>query len=192
MQFHESRSFELAAPAIRDRIPVTGIARTLLDCCAVLDDPRDRLELFDEARRLKLVSWDQLWACAVAHAGRGWRAPSAFQDILVARDGEVPPGTKFARRVGLLLESAGLPAAVYEHPVVDGQHYYLDLAWPERMVAVECLGKIGHDYERAFEKDPVRRNRLGLAGWLVLEVTWKRFVNRPQAFVDEVRQSLCG
>jgi very-short-patch-repair endonuclease len=110
----------------------------------------------------------------------------------MARDGETPPGTRFARRVAVLLES-GLPPPAFEHPVeIEGQHYYLDLAWPDHMVAVECLGKIGHDYEKAFENDPVRRNRMGLAGWLVLEVTWNRLVHQPHAVVAEVRQSLCG
>jgi hypothetical protein len=68
VQFHESRSFEVAAPAVRDGIPVTGVARTILDCCAVVEDPLTRLELFDEARRLKLVDRDALWTCSLTHA----------------------------------------------------------------------------------------------------------------------------
>jgi hypothetical protein len=189
VQFHESRAFELAEPAIRNAIPTTGMARTLLDCCAVIDSPVARLELLDEADRLKLTTWDDLWACLLAHAGRGRRGWAAFRDVLVRRDGQTPPGTKFAGRVGLLLESAGLPTPVYEYPVLD---YRLDLAWPDRKVAVECLGKIGHDFERAFENDPIRRNRIVLAGWFVLEVTWQRFIGDPQAFVTEIRQGLGG
>jgi hypothetical protein len=189
IQFHESRAFDLAAPTVRNRIPTTGAARTILDCCAVMDSPVARLELLDEARRLKVVAWDDLWTCLLTHAARGRRGWTAFRDVLVRRDGQTPPGTKFAGRVGLLLESAGLPPPVYEHPVLD---YRLDLAWPERKIGVECLGKIGHDYEKAFENDPVRRNRIVLAGWFLLEVTWQRFVSEPQAFAEEVRQSLCG
>lgn len=193
VQFHESRAFELAAPAIRNRIPTTGAARTILDCCAVIDSPLARLELLDEARRLKVVSWDELWGCLLTHAARGRRGWGAFRDVLVQRNGATPPGTKFAGRVGLLLESAGLPAPVYEHPVTaDGHNYFIDLAWPERKIGVECLGKIGHDYEKAFENDPIRRNRIVLAGWFLLEVTWPRFISEPQAFAEEVRQSLCG
>lgn len=176
----------------RDRLPVTGPARTILDCCAVLPDPRARLHLFDEARRLKLVHWDELWDCLLLHAGRGRHGLSARR-ILLERDGEVPPGTKFARRVSLLLEGAGLASPVYEYPVeFCGHKYFIDLAWPARMLAVECLGKIGHQFEKAFESDPVRRNHLQILGWDVLEITWKRLVHEPQAFVAEVRQSLCG
>jgi very-short-patch-repair endonuclease len=57
-------------------------------------------------------------------------------------------------------------------------------------VVVECVGKIGHDFERAFEMDPIRRNRLQLLGWIVIEVTWRRFVNDPESVIAEVRQAL--
>jgi very-short-patch-repair endonuclease len=57
-------------------------------------------------------------------------------------------------------------------------------------VAVECFGKIGHDFERAFEADPVRRNRLQLLGWLVIEVTLRRFVNAPEEVVAEILRAL--
>jgi hypothetical protein len=115
--------------------------------------------------------------------------------VLLTRDGTAPAGTKFARRVGLLLESAGLPTPVSEYPVDYGEAnpYYIDLAYPApRLVAVECLGKIGHDFERAFEMDPVRRNRLQLLGWIVIEVTWRRFVNAPEEVVEDVGRALFG
>lgn len=195
VQFHESLMFDLAAGAseVRDGLAVTDVARTILDSCAALPALADRLDLFDEARRLKLVDWDELWDCLIVHTAQGRRGLTRYRDVLLTRDGTAPAGTKFARRVGLLLESAGLPAPVYEHPVDYGEAnpYYIDLAYPgSRLVAVECIGKVGHDFERAFEMDPVRRNRLQLLGWLVIEVTWRRFVNAPEEVVDEVRRAL--
>jgi transcriptional regulator with AbiEi antitoxin domain of type IV toxin-antitoxin system len=162
VQFHESRQFDVATDtaAVRDGLPVTGVARTILDSCSVVPGLPERLDLFDEARRQKLVAW--------------------------------AAGTKFARRVGLLLESSGLPTPVYEHPVPHPEgKYFIDLAYlMPRKVAVECIGKIGHDFERAFEMDPVRRNRLQLQGWIVIEVTWRRFVNAPESVVAEILQAL--
>jgi hypothetical protein len=194
VQFHESRQFDVACATaeVRDGLPVTGMARTVLDCCSVRPNLAERLDLFDEARRLKLVDWDELWECLVLHTGRGRGGLQRYRDVLLTRDGTAPPGTKFARRVGLLLEAAGLPTPVYEHPVphADGT-YYIDLAYlTSRTVAVECIGRIGHDFERAYETDPVRRNRLQLLGWIVIEVTWRRFVNAPESVVAEVRQAL--
>jgi hypothetical protein len=196
VQFHESRVFDMAAETsqVRDWLPVTGVARTILDSCADLPGLPERLDLLDEARRLKLVDWDDLWECLVVHTGRGRPGLKRYRDLLLTRDGTAPAGTKFARRVGLLLESAGLPTPVYEHPVQhDEGFYYLDLAYRSpRLVAIECVGKIGHDFERAFEDDPVRRNRLQLLGWIVIEVTWRRFVNAPESVIAEVREALLG
>jgi transcriptional regulator with AbiEi antitoxin domain of type IV toxin-antitoxin system len=194
VHFHESRQFDVAADtaAVREGLPVTAVARTILDSCSVLPRLPERLDLFDEARRLKLVDWDDLWDCLLVHTGRGRRGLQRYRDVLLTRDGTAPAGTKFARRVGLLLESAGLPTPFYEHPVPHPEgKYFIDLAYlTPRKVAVECIGKIGHDFERAFEMDPVRRNYLQLQGWIVIEVTWRRFVNAPERVVAEVLQAL--
>ena len=101
------------------------------------------------------------------HTGRGRRGLQRYRDVLLTRDGTAPAGTKFARRVGLLLESAGLPAPVYEYPVRTREAHRTTSTSPTptpRLVAVECIGRIGHDFERAFEMDPVRRNRFQLLG----------------------------
>jgi hypothetical protein len=194
VQFHESRLFDVAAETaeIRDGLAVTGVARTILDSCGELPGLPERLDLFDEARRLKLVDWDQLWDCLLVHTGRGRPGLRRYRDVLLTRDGTAPAGTKFARRVGTLLEAAGLPTPVYEHPVDHPEgRYFIDLAYPApSKVAVECVGRIGHYFERAFENDPVRRNWLQLMGWIVLEVTWRRFVHSPQAVVTEVARAL--
>lgn len=196
VQFHESRLFDVASDGavVRNGLAVTGAARTLIDSCATMPHFADRLDLFDEARRLKVVDWDELWDCLLVHTGRGRPGLRRYREVLLARNGVAPAGTKFARRVGLLLESAGLPAAVFEHPVPHGEGtYYVDLAYlAPRRVAVECIGRIGHDFERAYEMDPVRRNRLQLLGWIVIEVTWRRFVTAPEQVVEEVRRALFG
>jgi very-short-patch-repair endonuclease len=68
--------------------------------------------------------------------------------------------------------------------------YRIDLAYRELKIAIECLGKDGHLNDEAFEYDPVRRNALLLAGWVVLEVTWKRLTEEPENIVAEVRESI--
>jgi Predicted transcriptional regulator len=186
--FHESGAFSLARPAIRDRIPVTGMARTLFDCFPRLDTDLDRLRLFDSARRQKLVPWDDLWECLLLHARRGRPGVTTFRRILVQRAGEgAPPGSHFARLMATVLEDAGLPGPVFEHPVLG---YLLDLAWPALRVAVECDGRIAHEHEGAYESDRIRLNRLKLGGWLVLQYTWQQLRDDPAGVVAEVRQAL--
>jgi hypothetical protein len=188
--FHESTDLDLLRPTVRNRIPVTGVARTILECCSVVDDP---IRLLDSALYQRLVTWEELWECLLLHSVRGRRGLGRYRAILLERDTASPPQGEFARRMGRLLVAAGVPAPRYEHEVeVDGRKYRLDLAWPERPAAVECNGDGAHGTPRNFQRDPARRNRLELAGWRVLEYTWWQMVNEPGVVVAEVRQAVCG
>jgi hypothetical protein len=169
IKVHESLAFDLAGPTTRYDIPVTGVARTILDCAPLFEKP---IRLLDEALRRRIVSWDELWGCYLSHNVVG-RNVKPFRQILLKRDGNTPPGGEFARRMADMLTSVGLPMPVFEHPVVvDGHRYYLDLAWPNRMVAVECNDAGSHDTPKAFLRDPMKRNRCEGAGWIYLEFTW--------------------
>src|SRR5207253_11330130 len=83
VQFHESRLFDIAQATaeIRDGLAVTGAARTILDSCAAVRSFPDRLDLFDEARRLKPVDWDDLWDCLITHTGRGRRGLRRYRAV---------------------------------------------------------------------------------------------------------------
>jgi hypothetical protein len=191
VQFHETRFFDLAQPAVLDRIAVTGVARTILDCCAVLTSYEQCLELLDEARRRRLVDWDELWECHLLHTGRGQPGFGRFRRLLFDRDGEVPPDSVFVRRVATLLEGAGIPAPLFDFPVLDGD-YRIDMAWfPDTLrVGLECHGAIAHAHEAARENDAIRGNRIRLEGWMLLEVTWGRFRDDPAGIVADVKTAL--
>jgi len=88
--------------------------------------------LFDEARRLKLVDWDELWDCLVVHTGRGRQGLRRYRDVLLTRDGTAPPGRSSPAGSACSSRAAGLPAPLYEHAVDYGDGlYYLDLAFPQ-------------------------------------------------------------
>ena len=90
-----------------------------------------------------------------------------------------------------MLTSAGVPAPVFEHRVVVGGHeYYLDLAWPDRMVAVECNDAGSHNTPKAFRRDPMKRNRCEGAGWLYLEFTWWDMVHNSTEVLAQVNAAL--
>ena len=92
-----------------------------------------------------------------------------------------------------VLAGAGLPAPEFEHRVVVGGHeYYLDLAWPSRMVAVECNDAGSHDTPTAFRRDPMKRNRCERAGWRYLEFTWWEMVENPAEVIALVAAALGG
>ncbi|MGH9040612.1 MAG: type IV toxin-antitoxin system AbiEi family antitoxin domain-containing protein [Acidimicrobiia bacterium] len=184
IRLHESKAFDLAGAVDLDGIPVTGVARTILDCAAVIDQP---IRLLDDALRRRIVTWEELWDCHLAHNVRGRRGLHHYRRILLERDGNTPPGGEFARRMARVLTDAGLPAPVFEHPVVvNGHLYYLDLAWPLLLVAVECNDRGSHETPKAFRRDPMKRNRCEAAGWIYLEFTWWDLVHNTAEVVAQV------
>ena len=67
----ETTSTTLLAATRREAIPVTGAARTLVDLAAVATSRTEVVAALDEVRRLRLASWDELWATFSAHAHPG-------------------------------------------------------------------------------------------------------------------------
>jgi len=187
LRVHESLAYDLAEPTTRYGIPVTGVARTILDCAPMFEKP---IRLLDDALRQRIVDWDELWRCYLGHnvVGRNVRP---FRQILLERDGNTPPGGEFARRMADMLVAGGLPAPMFEHRVViDGHEYFLDLAWPSRMVAVECNDAGSHDTAKAFRRDPMKRNRCERAGWRYLEYTWWDMVEASVEVLAQVGAAL--
>ena len=188
VKVHESLAFDLAEPTVRNGIPVTGVARTVLDCAPLFEKP---IRLLDDALRRKVVTWDELWRCYLGHNVVG-RNVGPYKRILLERDGNTPPVGEFAPLMADMLTAAGLPMPVFEHRVVlmGGHEYYLDLAWPNRMVAVECNDAGSHDTPKAFRRDPMKRNRCEGAGWRYLEFTWWDMVHESAEVVAQVTAAL--
>jgi hypothetical protein len=185
---HESSAFELAGAVVRNRIPVTGVARTILDCAPLVGDP---LRLLDDALRRQIVTWEELWNCLLAHSVSGRRGVAAYRRILLERDGNVPPGGDFARMMARVLTDAGLPLPEFEHRVVvNGHLYYLDLAWPDLLVAVECNDRGSHETPKGFQRDPMKRNRCESVGWNYLEFTWWHLVRDTAEVLAQVTAAL--
>jgi hypothetical protein len=114
-----------------------------------------------------------------------------YRELLERRLGRTPPGTVFSAGVLDLLVGAGLPEPEAEVWVtISGRLYRIDLAYLRPKITIECLGKIGHLNERAFEEDPVRRNDFGLDGWLQIEVTWQRRLEHPRGIIADVETAL--
>ncbi len=189
IRMHESKAFHLRAEVRHKGIPCTGVARTILDVCAVVESDIEALTALDCALRRHIVSWDELWRCLVLHAARGRNGIARYRRILLRRHGKRVPHMKIAAMTLELIVDAGLPEPESEVWAL-GRRYRIDLAYPELKVAIECLGKDGHLNDASFESDPVRRNELQLDGWIVIEVTWQRLVDEPHLVVRDVRRAI--
>ncbi|MGH9263748.1 MAG: DUF559 domain-containing protein, partial [Acidimicrobiales bacterium] len=100
--------------------------------------------------------------------GRGSRALRA---VLEAWNGDALPAGVAEMRVVRALLAAGLPDPVRQHEIGDGGGFVarVDLAYPEHRLAIELDGFRWHAGRGPFRSDRLRRNRLEVAGWRLVE-----------------------
>jgi very-short-patch-repair endonuclease len=80
---------------------------------------------------------------------------------------------------------------VVQYTIHDGGRFVarVDLAWPERKVALEYDG-VWHATAAQLHRDRRRLNRLATAGWTVLHVTSARLQADFPGILAEVRAAL--
>lgn len=183
---HRARRLDPADRDVEDGIPVTTVARTLLDIAGVV--PRRHLErAVEAAERLRL--FDLRSVDAVVARGQGRRGLRALSDVLRAYR-PIPGATRseLERRFLELCRAAGLPPPAL-NALVAGLD--VDVVWHPRRLVVELDGRTFHDTQEAFERDRVRDATLALAGYRVLRVTYRRLTSEPHAVMDTM-QTLLG
>lgn len=98
------------------------------------------------------------------------RVRAAFEDAV---KGAWSPMESLTRLLVIVLGYA--PPALNFHVIVDSADRYLDLAWPEAMVAVEYNGA-DHLNRRQYGDEMFRRQRLEDNGWRVRYIVWEDLI----------------
>ena len=173
-----------------DGIPVTNVRRTLLDVAGLVS-PDAAVRMFDDAVRRRLTTYEAIADRLVTTAKQGRPGIRVARAILDERLGEEVSLNRFERLVRDTLCEAGIAPPVAQHKVqLPGGTFYLDLAWPDRMVAVECDGWESHSSPSALMYDLDRQNQLVLAGWTILRFSWRKVVDEPDQVVGHVAAAL--
>jgi len=160
-----------------DGIPVTTVARTLVDLAAVV--PRDHLaKALSEAERLQLLDVRALERAMERTRTRARSGQARLRAVLAdhAAHGVQLDRSQLERRFAALLRDAGLPRPRLNH-VIEGVE--VDAVWPRERVAVELDGWQFHRHRRAFQRDREKGNALVAAGWTVLRFTHRDVAERP-------------
>lgn len=170
---------------LRDGLPVTSPERTAFDI-GRRGAVRSAVVRLDALARATGFKADDVLRVATAHPrSAGLRRLEAALDLVDA--GAQSPRESYLR---LLLIDAGLPRPQTQIPVlgVDGLPVaYLDLGWPESMVAVEYDGDQHRTDRRQYVKDIRRIETLERLGWIVVRVVAE---DRPAAIIRRVRAAL--
>ncbi len=193
VRLHQTTQIDRAAPIVRDGIPCTGLARTLIDLGAVVS--MRRLEsAFDCVLREGRLEIPALYATLIGHARRGRDGCGPFREVLEARGGEERvPLSDWSRMVSELLVDHGVAKPVLEYRVRDQRGRFLgqaDLAYPDEGVVIELDSVRWHLNRESFETDRRRWNRFVTAGWTALAFSWADFVDRPLDLVSELATAL--
>jgi very-short-patch-repair endonuclease len=172
VEAHESRVLDGLHVDVRDRIPVTSVARTVCDLTAVAS-PRTVARLADEALRRRLLRFDDLCAVFDDLATRGRRRSTVMREIIELRREGFDPGDSHTEvdLVQWLLE-AGLAKPVQQHPIVlDGVLHHLDICYPALRINIEFDGFGTHRERLVFDDERARQNALSESGWTILRFT---------------------
>ena len=151
-------------------IPVTTVARTLLDLAAVLQ-PHELRRALEQAEALQLSDALSLVAVVERHPSR--RGTKALRTALA--DGPLRPAlpkSELERRFLAFVDQADLPPPrVNKWLDLGGELIQADCVWPDHFLIVELDSRTWHASAAAFERDRRRDRRCLAAGWRVLRVT---------------------
>lgn len=149
--------------------------------------PRTRGESLDTALRQRHVT---LASCRAALAEMPRRRGNRQRRRLV-RSSRGNAWSPLEREAHEHLWRAGLHGWVgNRETLIDGQRFFVDIAFVAEKVAVEIDGRL-HDTRRDIAvNDRRRQNLLELDGWLVLRFTAEMLRGSPELFVEQVRRAL--
>jgi very-short-patch-repair endonuclease len=180
---------------IRDGIPCTSPARTLVDLAGTLGKQslRKAVERTAVLGALDLVAID----AAMARPRRGspvlrrildgWRSASLGGDLPSAA--RLRSGLE-ARLLALIGDS-GLPSPRCNQLVeADGKRIEVDMVWVDERLVLEVDGRMYHDDPHAFERDRSRDRALQLNGYRVLRVTASQVAREPEELLSALGRLL--
>jgi hypothetical protein len=169
----------------RDGIPVTSVARTLLDQAARVSAPglERLLERSEELQLFDLREVDELLGRAGGHPGAG----PLRRGLAIYRDEPAFVRSRTEKRFLDAVRRAGLPAPATNFTVAGME---LDAYWECERFVVEVDVFETHGTRAAFERDRLRQDELQLLGIETMRVTGPRLDSDPRAEAERVRKHL--
>jgi hypothetical protein len=190
-RIHRSTDLHLVKPMLRAGIPTTPVDRLAVDLGSVVPFPVYERTI-DVLVARKALTWDDMLRTLLAHARRGRNGVGALRALLLERYGDDVSTSALERAFAGLFRQADLPEPLAEHSIFDALGFIarVDFAYPELRIAIELDSKRHHLHSIAFEEDRRKRNRLKLAGWLVLEFTWSMVIEQPSVVIGQIEQAI--
>ncbi|MGH9165070.1 MAG: DUF559 domain-containing protein [Acidimicrobiales bacterium] len=193
-QLRQSTDLRDGLHTMVDGIPVTTLARTLVDLAACRDVSLGRLaRALDDAHvsgRCPVGEVHRLYEELRRPGKRGMRKLGAL--LAVRGPGYVPAESVLERRLMKVLRDASLPAPCRQYPMpwrTDAEAR-VDFAYPAERVLIEADGRRWHSRMDQMENDRRRDNEALNHGWRPYRFMWDDITKRPETVVATVRDAL--
>jgi very-short-patch-repair endonuclease len=178
---HQTRTLEARDVTLVDGIPVTTVARTLVDLATTA--PRRLVErALDQAEILRVFDAKALDDVLARANGRGTRALRAALER--HRDGPTLTRSELEEAFLALVDRAGLPRPRINARVCG---FEVDAYWPQHRLVVEVDSYHYHRSRRSFESDRRRDIALQAAGIRAARVTDRRIEQEPDGVASDLR-----
>ncbi len=169
---------------IRDGLPVTAPARTLLDLASVVDE-RTLERAVNEALVQRVATDADLRSTLARSQGRP--GVPALRRLLDRGEGPALTRSEAEERMRQLLKKGRLPLPATNVKIA---RYEVDMLWRSQRLVVEIDGYAFHSSRGAFERDRARDSDLQALGFRVVRVTWRQIVEEPEALLVRLAQLL--
>ena len=173
---------------LRDGVPVTSPARTLVDLAGMLDE-EDLEAAMEDLLHRALTTPMSINRCLSTEGGKGRAGSAQLRDLLEDR-GDKSLERRLEVKVWRILRNAGLRPVRQYDVRIGARRYRLDFAWPALKVAVEAEGFATHGGKLSFAADRRRLADLVAADWAVIPVTWDACTQAPDAVIAKVKSVL--
>ena len=171
---HRSTTVEPEDVVHRDGIACTSPIKTVVDMSGALtiDELGKLVDYFLRSGQMKLEEFRGRVDRSRTAPGRSIKK---LRIVLAARIPGYDPGeSELEGRIARIIDRCGLPRPTQQHRVqLGGNRYRIDFAWPERKIYLEGNGFGFHRLSSDLDGDAVRQNKLVLAGWTPIEITWR-------------------
>lgn len=184
VRVHRTRTLDRSDMTTRLGIPVTSVARTLVDLAGVVQ-PHQLLAALNEAERLSVFDLRAIERTVGRTRTRRGRGHAALREALerLAESGAQVTRQELEERFRTLVADGGLPPASL-NAAVEG--FEVDAVWGRQRLAVELDGWETHRTRDAFQRDRAKANALTQAGWRVLRFTYADVVWRPVRVAEQI------
>lgn len=175
-----------------DGLPVTSVARTIVDLAAEVSLERLR-RIVEDSKYAGLTNYTEVGECLASIARRGKRGVRKLTRVLMLLDGgKATSNSHLERDLLAALRRGALPMPKAQYPFPGRQFVKgcVDYAYPEAKLIVEADGRTWHTRIQDIARDHERDGDAAEGGWLTLRLLYEHIKGDPEGTARRVRAVL--